>query len=257
MISRRFFVRSTAVALASFARTPGFLVRTALAQSNKAKKPVVIAIFQRGAMDGISMVVPYGDPHYRAVRPQIAIQSPIDLDGFFGLHPSLDSLKPIYDEGHLAVVHAVGSPDNTRSHFDAQDYMESGAPGNKSVGDGWLNRYMQVNKEANPSLFRAVALRANMPRSLMGPAPALAMSRIQDFDVRAGRGSDDLFGAFESMWKNDTFEAVKMLKQINPARLQPENGAQYPNGQYGQALQQMAQLIKADVGMEVGFLDIQ
>src|SRR5215475_14560159 len=250
-VTRRYFLKSGAVALAGLTSTPSFLVRTALAQNSATQgkdHPIIIAIFQRGAADGISMVVPFGDRYYAAVRPQIAIPEPqsggeggaIDLDGFFGLHPSLAALKPIYDEHHLAVVHAVGSPDTTRSHFDAQDYMESGAPGNKSVGDGWLNRYMQANKETNPSLFRAVALRANMPRSLMGSAPALAMSRIQDFDVRAGRGSDDLFGAFESMWKNDTFEAVKMLKQINPARLQPENGAKYPNGQYGQALQQMA-----------------
>src|SRR4029079_10446335 len=157
-----------------------------------------------------------------------AADAAIDLDGFFGFHPSLTSLKPIYDEGHLAVVHAVGSPDNTRSHFDAQDYMESGAPGNKSVSDGWLNRYLQGSKKQDDSLFRAIAMRPNMPRSLVGQAPALAMARIQDFDVRAGRAHDDLFGAFESMWKNDTFDAVRRLKQVTPSQFQPENGAQYP-----------------------------
>jgi uncharacterized protein (DUF1501 family) len=268
-LSRRFFLKTSGIAVASFASAPSFLVRTAFAQEparTGKDHPIVIAIFQRGAADGISMAVPYGDRHYQSLRPQIQIPSPnagggaetaIDLDGFFGLHPALAALKTIYDEGHLAVVHAVGSPDNTRSHFDAQDYMESGAPGNKSIGDGWLNRLMQANKESNPSLFRAVALRANMPRSLMGSAPAVAMARIQDFDVRAGRANDDMFGAFEALWKNDTFEAVKMLKQINPSRFQPENGAQYPNGQYGQALLQLAQLIKADVGLEVGFVDIQ
>src|SRR5215475_6083018 len=150
-ISRRYFLKSGGVALASYATAPSFLVRAALTQSNGTHgkdSPVIIAIFQRGAADGISMVVPFGDQHYTTVRPQIAIPEPvrggvesaIDLDGFFGLHPALASLKPIYDEGHLAVVHAVGSPDNTRSHFDAQDYMESGTPGNKSFSDGWLNR---------------------------------------------------------------------------------------------------------------------
>ena len=145
-ISRRYFLKSGGIALASFASAPSFLVRTALAQTNPgqgADRPILIAIFQRGAADGISMVVPFGDTHYASLRPQIAITEPsrggkdraIDLDGYFGLHPSLDSLKPIYDEGHLAIVHAVGSPDNTRSHFDAQDYMEAGAPGNKSVND--------------------------------------------------------------------------------------------------------------------------
>src|SRR5262249_19863309 len=126
-------------AFAGFDAAPSFVVRTAFAQTaDKAKdRPIVVAIFQRGAADGISMVVPFGDSHYKSVRPQIAIESPLSLDGFFGLHPSLDALKSIYDERHLGIVHAVGSPDNTRSHFDAQDYMESGAPGNKSVGDGW------------------------------------------------------------------------------------------------------------------------
>src|SRR5947207_723288 len=160
-MNRRYFIKSGGIALASFAAAPSFLVRSAFGQgSNRKNKPVVIAIFQRGAADGISMVVPYGDSHYRSVRPQIAIESPLDLDGFFGLHPSLDSLKTIYDAGHLAVVHAVGSPDTTRSHFDAQDYMEAGAPGNKSVSDGWLNRYLQVNPEKDAAPFRAVALSA-------------------------------------------------------------------------------------------------
>src|SRR5262245_23299708 len=143
-LSRRYFLKSGGLALASFATAPSFLVRTALAQTNAVPgtdRPIIIAIFQRGAADGISMVVPFGDRSYASLRPQIAIPGPsrgseegaIDLDGFFGLHPSLASLKGIYDDGHLAVVHAVGSPNNTRSHFDAQDYMESGAPGNKSV----------------------------------------------------------------------------------------------------------------------------
>src|SRR5262249_46580506 len=241
MISRRFFVRSTAVALASFARTPGFLVRTALAQSNKAKKPVVIAIFQRGAMDGISMVVPYGDPHYRAVRPQIAIQSPIDLDGFFGLHPALHSLKPIYDEGHLAIVHAVGSPDNTRSHFDAQDYMESGAPGNKSISDGWLNRYLQTTPAGSTSPFRAVAVSATLPRTLSGAAPTVAMQRVAEFGLRAGRANAEAEAMFADLYK-DTFNAVKMLRSVNPQQYTPAVGVQYPNSAFGQTLLQIAQL---------------
>ncbi len=139
--TRRYFLKSSGLALAGLAAAPSFLVRTALAQTNAAPgkdQPIIIAIFQRGAADGISIVAPFGDEHYYSARPQIAIPEPksgaaeraIDLDGFFGLHPALDSLKPIYDERHLAIVHAVGSPSNTRSHFDAQDYMECGAPGN-------------------------------------------------------------------------------------------------------------------------------
>jgi len=169
-ITRRYFLKSGGVALASFATTaPSFLTRTVFAQTDAGRgtdRPIIIAIFQRGAADGISMVVPFGDKNYSAVRPQISIPEParnategaIDLDGFFGLHPSLESLKPLFDAGHLAIVHAVGSPDNTRSHFDAQDYMESGAPGNKSVSDGWLNRYLQASPSPDATPFRASLL---------------------------------------------------------------------------------------------------
>jgi len=270
-LSRRFFLKSAGVAAASFGVVPSFLLRTAYAQNPAAGKnrPILIAIFQRGAADGISMVVPFGDPHYASLRPQIALPSPLrgsgettlDLDGYFGLHPSLSSLKPIYDAGHLAMVQAVGSPDNTRSHFDAQDYMESGAPGNKSVSDGWLNRYMQGDPRPKGSApFRAIAMSTNMPRSLLGPAPALAMTKIQDFDVRSGQGrksdSSDIYSAFESMWHNETFDAIKMLKNANPTRFQPENGAVYPNQPFSQSLMQIAQIIKADVGLEVAFADL-
>lgn len=256
--------------MASFAAAPSFLVRTAMAQGTSGMsgkdRPILVAVFQRGAADGISMVVPFGDRSYASARPQIAVPAPsrnsaeaaIDLDGFFGFHPSLSPLKSIYDQGRLAVVHAVGSPDNTRSHFDAQDYMEAGAPGNKSIGDGWLNRYMQATPNSAATAFRAVAVDPNMPRSLMGPAPAVAMARIQEFDVRGGnpRQSSDLYSAFEAMWHNSTFDAVKMLKNANPQRFQPENGARYPGGQFGQKLLQIAQIIKADIGLEVGFLDV-
>jgi uncharacterized protein (DUF1501 family) len=268
--SRRYFLKSSGLAMASFAAAPSFLVRTAMAQGRPASKdrPILIAIFQRGAADGVSVVPPFGDRNYAKARPQIAVPTPnrsaadaaIDLDGFFGFHPSLGPLKPIYDEGHLAVVHAVGSPDSTRSHFDAQDYMEAGAPGNKSLPDGWLNRYLQGAKKTDTTAFRAIALDAKMPRTLMGSAPALALAKIQDFDVRGGnpkQGSNsDLYAAFEAMWRNSTFDAIKMLKNANPQRFQPENGARYPNGQFGQSLLQMSQLIKSDIGLEVGFLDI-
>jgi uncharacterized protein (DUF1501 family) len=266
--SRRYFLKSTGIAMASFAAAPSFLVRAAQAQGAPATgkdRPILIAVFQRGAADGISMVAPFGDRNYAAVRPQIAVPAPrsgnaeaaLDLDGFFGFHPALGPLKEVYDQGHLAVVHAVGSPDSSRSHFDAQDYMESGAPGNKSVADGWLNRYLQTAPTKEAEAFRAIAMDSKMPRTLMGRAPALALARIQDFDVRAGnRPAGDIYSAFESMWQNSTFDAMRALKNANPQRFQPENGAQYPGGQFGQGLLQMAQLIKADLGLEVGFLDI-
>jgi uncharacterized protein (DUF1501 family) len=264
-ITRRYFLKSGGIALATFATPPSFLMRTALAQTDSGRgsdRPILIAIFQRGAADGISMVVPFGDKHYQMNRPQIAIPEPsrsderaIDLDGFFGLHPSLDSLKPIYDAGHLAVVHAVGSPDSTRSHFDAQDYMESGSPGNKSISDGWLNRYLQATPSTVPTPFRAVAVGATLPRSLAGSAPTVAMQRAADFGIRGGQATSEIEEMFADLYK-DTFTAVKKLRSINPQQYAPASGVQYPNSAFGQALLQIAQLIKSNVGMQVAFADV-
>jgi uncharacterized protein (DUF1501 family) len=220
------------------------------------------------------MVVPFGDKNYSKVRPQIAIPEPkngsadtsLDLDGYFALHPALAPFKPIYDSGQLAIVHAVGSPDNTRSHFDAQDYMESGTPGRKSTPDGWLNRYMQGSNSSTSSAFRAVSFTANTPRSLLGTAPSIAMTNIADFGVRSGQGNNQVAQSFEALYEQagtdmlrgtgkEAFEAVKMLKKANPRRFSPENGVTYPRSQFGQSLLQIAQLIKADVGLQVAFAD--
>ena len=263
-VTRRYFLKSGGIAAATLAAAPSFLVRTAFAQTNanhSVDDPILIAIFQRGAADGISMVVPFGDKHYSSARPQIAIPEPsraadesaIDLDGFFGLHPALDSLKPIYDAGHLAVVHAAGSPDSTRSHFDAQDYMESGAPGNKSAADGWLNRYLQTGSANAMTPFRAVAIEATLPRSLAGSAPTLAIERIADFGLHGGAATPELEAIFADSYK-DTFDAVKMLRSVNPQQYSP--AVSYPNSQFGQALLQIAQLVKSNIGLQVAFVDI-
>jgi uncharacterized protein (DUF1501 family) len=276
-VTRRFFLKSSGVALASLAAAPSFLKRTVLGQSLAGAgtdRPIIIAIFQRGAADGVSMVVPFGDRSYASVRPQIAIPEPksgnadsaIDLDGFFGLHPALAPFKAIYSAGHLAIVHAVGSPDNTRSHFDAQDYMESATPGRKGTPDGWLNRYMQTNKNLKATPFRAVAFSANTPRSLLGSAPAIAMTNISDFGVRAGQGNNQVAQSFEALYAQtgsdmlqgtgkEAFEAVKMLKKANPQQYGASNGANYPRSPFGQSLLQIAQLIKANIGLEVAFAD--
>ncbi|HTG17518.1 MAG TPA: DUF1501 domain-containing protein [Blastocatellia bacterium] len=276
-VTRRFFLKSSGIAMASLSAAPSFLKRTALAQTLATGKdrPIIIAIFQRGAMDGISAVIPFGDKNYYSVRPQIAVPQPksgnadgaIDLDGYFGLHPALAPFKPIYDEGHLAIVHAVGSPDSTRSHFDAQDYMEAATPGNKGTADGWLNRYMQAKKDAKATPFRAVSFTANLPRTLLGPAPAIAMTNISDFGVRAGQGNGQVAKGFEELYSQglsdalhgtgkEAFEAVKMLKRANPAQYTAANGANYPRSQFGQALLQIAQLIKSNLGVEVAFTDV-
>jgi len=270
---RRVFLKIGACALvASAPGLPRFLVRAAGAAP--ARRKVLVAVFQRGAVDGLSMVAPHGDPAYASYRPTIALQAPrrgdsdraIDLDGFFALHPVLVPLAPLWQSRTLAVVQACGSPDVTRSHFDAQDYMESGTPGVKSTADGWLSRAVVALPES-PSPFRAVALAGSLPRSLHGDAGALAMQSIQRFDVRTAGASTTRQG-FESLYEQgvrdllhgtgrETFEAVRMLKQANASRIPAANGADYPRGRLGDALRQIAQLIRADVGLQIAFADAE
>src|SRR5579863_6561626 len=181
-ISRRYFLKSGGIAMLGMASLPYFLQRAVAATAAPNKKKMVV-LFQRGAMDGLNVVVPFAEPNYYQLRPTIAIPQPrrggadaaLDLDGFFGLHPSLQPLQPLFQNGQLAVVQAVGSPDPTRSHFDAQDFMESGTPGIKATEDGWLNRAIQSMPEDHPSPFRAVAFGPYLPRTLEGPAPAVAI----------------------------------------------------------------------------------
>ena len=267
MTSRRVFIKQGAFALVSLGFAPSFLARTAMAAGGRAKQ--LIAIFQRGAVDGLNMIVPYGEGEYYKLRPSIAIARPgagpdgaLDLDGFFAFNPRLAPLKPLWDRRDLAVVHACGSPDSTRSHFDAQDYMETATPGVKSTQDGWLNRYLQARHDEQATAFRAVALSEQLPRMLQGQASALAVDQIADFGVRGGMGQ-----SFEAQYAaaadrllnpvgRDAFDAMRMLKRVDPASYRPANGAEYPRTTFGQALLQIAQLSKADVGLEVAFADL-
>jgi uncharacterized protein (DUF1501 family) len=225
-------------------------------------------------VDGLSVVVPFGDAEYYRARPSIAIAQPgagehaaVDLDGFFGLNPRMRPLKTLWDDRQLAIVHACGSPDATRSHFDAQDYMETATPGVKNTGDGWLNRYLQARHREPASPFRAVSLTGQLPRMLQGASPAVAMSRIDQFAIRAGQAGDAASTSFEALYasaadrvlKNtgrEAFDAIKMLNATDPAHYTPANGADYPRSAFGQALKQIAQLTKADVGVEVAFADL-
>jgi uncharacterized protein (DUF1501 family) len=258
------------MAVVGTAALPSFLTRAAFgAETNGGNKRLVV-VFQRGAADGLNIVIPHGERAYYAMRPSIAIpqQSVVDLDGFFGLHPSMQSLKPLWDQGHLAIVHGAGSPDPTRSHFDAQDYMESGTPGVKSTEDGWLNRTLQSENADEKEPFQAIALGTSLPRILQGPAPAVAVSNVNDFGV-GGRNpaAQPLANTFEAMYAGtvdsvlhgtgqETFEAVKMLKSADPNQYRPAPGANYPRGRFGDALRQTAQLIKANLGVQVAFTDI-
>jgi uncharacterized protein (DUF1501 family) len=275
---RRAFVRDGAIALVTMGLSPTFLRRTVygLELPRAANGKVLICLFQRGAADALNIVVPHGEAEYYRLRPAIGIARParaagtngaIDLDGFFGLHPSLAPLKPLYDRGLLAPIHAVGSPSATRSHFDAQDYMESGTPDVKSTRDGWLNRYLatcDTCEAGKTTPFRAVAMTSQTPRILQGPAPAVAMTSIDAFTVRSAGGTVERLEALYRTGSADlvhatgaeTFDAVKRLREADPRRYAPENGAEYPRSEFGQRLRQVAQLIKSDVGLEVAFADV-
>ncbi|HJZ83165.1 MAG TPA: DUF1501 domain-containing protein [Pyrinomonadaceae bacterium] len=264
MLTRRYFLRSSALAVAGFGAAPSWLLR-ASGQTQDRRK-VLVAIFQRGAADGLNIVVPYFEKRYYDLRPSIAIAPPgksngaIDLDGRFGLHPALQPLKPLWDSGQLAIVQAAGSPDPTRSHFDAQDYMESGTPG-RPRSDGWLNRSL-TPAGTGVSPIRAIAVTSQLPRTLSGTQPAVAVNNLEQFQVR----DRDAASILESMYATtsharlmasgkEAFDAVRMIESLNRTAYTPANGAQY-FGEFGRGLQQIARLIKSDVGVEAAFAEI-
>ena len=251
-IDRRVFVKAGGLALVSLGIDPIFLTRAAYAVRRpdgpaNAKK-TLICVFQRGAVDGLNMIVPHGDPSYYQDRPGIAIGRPGKPDG--------------------VIVHAVGSPYPSRSHFDAQSYMESGTPGVKSTRDGWLNRYMAHERDHEDTPFRGVAMGAQLPHALRGSSPALAIDNLQTFGIRTRPNTQDrVASAFEELYRGSAsglvassaeegFEAIRMLQTANPSAFEPENGARYPTSAFGRQMRQLAQLVKAGIGLEIGFADV-
>jgi uncharacterized protein (DUF1501 family) len=254
------------------------LVFSPVRQNNApGQRDVLVAIFQRGGMDGLNAIVPFGEGAlYYDRRRTIAIPEPgtselaaIDLDGHFGLHPALAPLKNIWDNNHLAIIHGAGSPDPTRSHFDAMEYMERGTPGVRSTTAGWINRHLMSAAWQNDSPFRAVGIGAMVQGSLRGPVSALAMRSIVDFHLQ---GREDQIAQIQSTLSSlynvdapadmmsaaagEVFETVDLLSQMADLEYFPANGAEYPESDFGMALRQVAQLIKADVGLEVAAVDI-
>ena len=279
--SRRVFLKSSGLALVSIgvgAANPMFLERAAAAATGPvglSRRKVLVTIFQRGAMDGLAAVPPLADPAFEKLRPRLAMSGArsagdgrlIDLDGRFGLHPALSPLERLWHEKRLSIVHAVGSPDSTRSHFDAQDFMESGTPGRKGTPSGWLNRVAGLlGHEATP--FRSVSMTSAVPRSLYGEQPAIAVARLSDFRLKVG-GASRLLGAkngFEALYEQtsqdllrrsgaETFAAIDLLSRANLDGYQPLSGVEYPSGSLARSLRQIAQLIKAEVGLEIAFAE--
>ncbi|MFQ5571099.1 MAG: DUF1501 domain-containing protein, partial [Rhodothermales bacterium] len=278
MYTRRAFLKAGGLGVIAMGLggSPLFLNRTARAAAEPPlyrRRKVLVALFQRGAMDGLMAVTPFNDPHLRTHRPRLAMTATggdalLDLDGTYGLHPALSAFVPLFQEGRLAIVHGVGSPNTTRSHFDAQDYMETGTPGRKGTSSGWLNRAMGLlGHEATP--FQSVALTPALPRSLYGPAPALAISNLDDFDMHtpgASSSGQATGQSLEALYQqtsqdllrgtgHDTFEAMRVLESVRKQAYRPAQGAQYPNTPLGTSLKQIAQLIKADIGLDVAFAE--
>jgi uncharacterized protein (DUF1501 family) len=267
MFTRRYFLRGSAVVMAGTGAVPGWLSRAAAA--TEGKKKILVAVFLRGAADGLNIVAPFSEKAYKELRPTIGIQPPgqnngaIDLDGKFGLHPQLQPLKALWDKQQFAIIEATGSPDPSRSHFDAQDYMESGTPG-KTSSDGWLNRALDpVGPQTSP--LRAIAMGAQLPRTLRGDRAAVAVNDQQTFQM----GSSDTASIFEQMYAasgdkrlsstgKDAFAAMKMIQSINTsAAFNPANQTQYfQGGDLGRSLQQASRLIKADAGVEAVFAEV-
>ncbi len=273
--SRRYFLTRSGIGLVGLSTMPAFLQRAVASTPATGKKQLVV-LFKRGAADGLNIVVPFAEPNYYRMRPTIAISPPrrgdgqtaVDLDGFFGLHPGLSALAPLFQKDQLAIVQAAGSPDPTRSHFDAQDYMESGTPGVKATEDGWLDRAIGTVHEEKASPFRAVAMGPNLPRILQGSTGAIAIPDLRQFKVQpqSAAMANVAEGGFEAMYAQtvdhalhgtgaETFEAIGMLRKIDTNKFPPENGADYPKSAVGQRLQQIGVMIKAKIGVEVLFLD--
>ncbi len=282
MSSRRGFLKSGALALfaTGIGGVPSFIARAADSHkilSPYKKKKILVCIFQRGAMDGLMAVTPFTDTYLKAARPTLFMSAAkesssnplIDLDGRFGLHPAMKSFEPLFREKRLAIVHAVGSPNNTRSHFDAQDYMEAGTPFNKGTASGWLNRAVGLLGHEAATPFQAVSITSSLPRSFYGDNPAVAISNLQDFAIQmrgnpmatnlAAKSFEDLYDQTSSSLLNKTgkesFDAVKMLQKADTKNYKPANGVVYPTSSLGNSLKQMAQLIKMDVGLEVAFTE--
>ena len=285
MIDRRAFFKAgglslIAVGAGSLSGGPLFLARAALAAAGPTghqRRKVLVSIFQRGAMDGLMAVPPLEEEKLlKRYRPQLAMAGArsggenrvLDLGNGFGLHPALGALEPLWKDSRLAIAHQVGSPDATRSHFDAQDYMETGTPGRKGTPSGWLNRVSGLlGHESTP--FRSVSMTSALPRSLYGPEQALAISRLEDFKMRlpgadrvatvAGEGFEALYEeASQELLREtgaDTFDAVRVLSDLDLRNYRPAAGVSYPNSPLGTALRQIALLIKSDVGLEVAFTE--
>ena len=270
-ISRRDFMIGCSAGIIAMGggRVSGLAFLTPEAAS---ERDLIVNVFLRGGMDCLNFIVPYNDPNYVTARPAIKLLPPgagagrvFDLDGFFGIHPSAAALRDLYQVGRVAVIHACGSPDPTRSHFDAMDYMERGVPGDKTVTTGWLTRHLA--SLAPGPIMQAVASGGSIPKSLQGHAGAIAMSSASSFRLTPGSSSygTQQSTALRALYTGagmihdagrTTLETVDLIESKSPGIYTPEFGAVYPNSSFGKALMTVAQLAKMDLGLHIATVDL-
>jgi uncharacterized protein (DUF1501 family) len=269
-LSRRDFIKVSGVLATSvaFHAMPKWVFAAASSPSLSGKTLVVL--FQRGAADGLNIVVPFKDPIYRNSRPTIGLGEPgqdkgvLDLDGQFGLHPALEPLMPLWKSGNFALIQAAGSPDGTRSHFDAQDNMETGTPGIKVTADGWLNRALQTLPKLPKNSLAAVAVSPRLPRILRGDYPVTTFSNLQNYKFYGGADEE---ASFDAMYEQsidsllsgagkETRLSVDILQKVLVEGPQQAEDAGYPKSKESQSFFQLARVIKAKIGLKVGFVDI-
>ena len=260
-------------------RWPAWMPRLAFAPARSGVRgDVLVVVFLRGAADGLNMVVPHGEPTYYTNRPTLAIPRPddrkapgtrraVDLEGFFGLHPAMASLLPAWQAGHLAVVHACGAPDDSRSHFKAMELMERGLADLRGPASGWINRHLATLDTGNPSPLRAIGFGEAAPRSLRGVIPVSALRSIAEFHLGgepeiAGMLKGGLAGLYSgddllAGIGRETLRILETVEQLDPQGYRP-GAAQpaYPASDFGAALRQVAMLVRAEVGLEVAAIDL-
>ncbi len=276
-LSRRRFLAATGGMAAAAAIAPAWLPRVALARDHRgAQRDVLISIYLRGASDGLSLVPPHGENAYYTYRPTTAVPRPgmgtgfdaIDLDGFFGLAPSLAPLMPAYNNGHLLIVHATGSIDPSRSHFDAQRFMEVGVARDVTVVTGWLGRHLQTIAPAVPgTLLRGVGISTGLQRTLEGAPSTLPIPDLDVFGLTGAGSSNpqrtdalgDMYALAEDPQKTialNTISTIALLNTINFTGYVPGGGVTYPTGSFAYAMKTSAALIKAQVGVEAIAIDL-
>ncbi len=281
-ISRREMLKRS-VALSALASAqmawPGWMPRLAFARNAAPRGDVLVVVFLRGGADGLNVVVPHGDKAYYAARPALNVARPddknaeqanraLDLDGFFGLHPALGPLHSIFKGGQMLAVHAAGSPDPTRSHFDAMDFMERGTPGSSKLTTGWLGRHLAATENGSEAPLRAIGWGTALQTSLRGTISATAIQSIVNYHLNGRQeAAAQMLAALNAMYSvqpdalkaaaDQTNVVLDLVSKINVASYKAANGVTYDdNNEFDMALMQTAALIKAEVGLEVSAIDV-